>query len=291
MAAKNKKKALATAGIILLYIVLLAAASFIPALWLESPGMRQLKGEYVTVYYEKQENAAKDVFEQAEKGARELYRKLNLAELETVDIYIYDTQFEFQTKKYGLIGALLGLDWYIGDNRGTDVLLTSPANPGKAHTYEECRDAALHEMVHACNSIINPDMPLWLNEGVALYLTNGNPPANLYNTCKTPSFQDIHTADPVRFSDMGGYYYAYTYVEYLDATYGWEKVLSLLKTGDPAAAFGQSEESVYDGWLEYLKIHYTGKPLNEICRGFIKNTQVKKYGHLPFTVCFMTLLL
>ena len=31
-------------------------------------------------------------------------------------------------KKYGFIGPLLGLDWYIGDNRGADVILTSPAN-------------------------------------------------------------------------------------------------------------------------------------------------------------------
>ena len=40
-----------------------------------------------------------------------------------------------QTKKYGLIGPLLGLDWYIGDNRGTNVLLTSPANPGVITSY------------------------------------------------------------------------------------------------------------------------------------------------------------
>lgn len=49
---------------------------------------------------------------------------------------IYDHQSTMQKKKYGYIGPLLGLDWYIGDNIGTDVILTSPANPGKVHDYD-----------------------------------------------------------------------------------------------------------------------------------------------------------
>ena len=49
-------------------------------------------------------------------------------------------------KKYGLVVLFLNLDWYIGDNRGTNVLLTSPANPGSAHDYDEIkREVAVHE--------------------------------------------------------------------------------------------------------------------------------------------------
>ena len=58
-------------------------------------------------------------------------------------------------KKYGFVAPLLGLDWYIGDNIGTDVILTSPANPGDVHTYDNNKHAVLHEIVHAYISVLN----------------------------------------------------------------------------------------------------------------------------------------
>ena len=67
------------------------------------------------------------------------------------------------------------LDWYIGDNIGTDVILISPANPGEMHIYDNNKYAVLHEIVHAYVSVLNEDIDLWLTEGCALYLTNGEP--------------------------------------------------------------------------------------------------------------------
>lgn len=63
-------------------------------------------------------------------------QKLGFTEKQDINVYIYDHQNTMQTKKYGLIAPLLNLDWYIGDNRGTDVILTSPANPGEVHDYD-----------------------------------------------------------------------------------------------------------------------------------------------------------
>lgn len=66
---------------------------------------------------------------------------------------------------------MLNLNWYIGDNIGTDVILTSPANPGEVHDYDNNKYAVLHEIVHAYISVINKDIDLLLTEGVALYLS------------------------------------------------------------------------------------------------------------------------
>lgn len=158
-----------------------------------------------------------------------------------------------QQKKYGLIGPLLGLDWYIGDNIGTDVILTSPANPGKVHSYDNNKYAVLHEIVHAYISVINPHIQLWLTEGCALYLTNGekfDPDCLAY--MYMPTYEDTLTQNPVTFSNCGGYSFAHTYIQYLEEAYGWEYVLQLLCTEDYESVFGKSAREIYEEWVIYI---------------------------------------
>lgn len=237
---------------------LLVAINFIPVVFLKTIGMNKLTGTYITVYYEKEEAAARDVFERANAESQRVAEKLGFHSPEPIRMYIFDKQSTFKTKKYGYVALLLNLDWYIGDNRKTNVLLTSPANPGKVHHYEEVKEASIHEMVHAYNSLLNQDMPLWVNEGTALYLSNGAPRQDLYSTSYyVPSVKQTRTSSPVEFADMGGYEFAHTYIEYLDKTYGWEKVLLFLKEGSFEGAFGVGEESVHDAWVEFLKQHYS----------------------------------
>lgn len=162
-----------------------------------------------------------------------------------------------QKKKYGYIGPLLGLDWYIGDNIGTDVILTSPANPGKVHDYDNNKYAVLHEIVHAYISVKNPNIHLWLTEGMALYLSNGEEFYKEYlEEMKIPTYEDTCTRNPIRFSNCGGYTFANTYIEYLESTYGWSKVLELIETEKYEQVFGKSSEEIYDEWVLYLNNYY-----------------------------------
>jgi len=80
-----------------------------------------------------------------------------------IKIFIYDKRSTFQTKRYGLITLLFNLDWYIGDNLGSTVILTSPSNPGKLHNSESVKQPLLHEMDHAYEYLINPKIKKWLN--------------------------------------------------------------------------------------------------------------------------------
>ena len=139
-----------------------------------------------------------------------------------VECEIIDSQTQMQHKKYGLLIPLLGLPWYIGDNLGADVILTSPAAKGTAHDAQSILNAAPHEMVHAYVYTINPGIRLWLTEGMALYLTNGEPfHRDILGTRPTPSLSDTRTKNPIYFSSMGGYTFAHTYIEYLSSAYGW----------------------------------------------------------------------
>jgi len=231
--------------------------NFLPAFSLKTNGMKEIKGKYITVFYEKEENAAYDVFLLANTDIERISSRLGFESPQNISVYIYDNQKTFQRKKYGFITAFLGLDWYIGDNRGgTKVLLTSPANPGKVHDYDNNKYASIHEIVHAYNYLINKNMPKWINEGVALYLTNGNPPHDLYSRQRTPVINEIRSNNPIKFANIGGYDFAHTYIEYLDKTFGWNKVLVFLRENNHENVFGQSEEKIYNNWIEYLKNNY-----------------------------------
>ncbi len=153
-------------GGILGSVIVLIFINLIPTFSLKTKYMKVYEGEWLNVYYEKER-------------AEELAQLLGIQEKTDINIYIYDDQRIMQTKKYGFIALALNLDWYIGDNIGTDVLLTSPARPGKVHTYDENKNAVLHELVHAYNSVINPKMSYWLDNGIATYLSEQVPRKDL----------------------------------------------------------------------------------------------------------------
>lgn len=177
----------------------------------------------------------------------------SLSEKEEVNVYIYDSQNTMQKKKYGFVAPMLGLDWYIGDNIGTDVILTSPANPGKVHNYNNNKYAVAHEIVHAYISVINKNVDLWLTEGCALYLTNGAPFYKEYiQYVDIPTYQETCSNNPLTFSKCGGYAYAHTYIEYLEIAYGWDKVLELINTENYEECFGKSQKEIYDEWVRYI---------------------------------------
>lgn len=252
-----KKKALRIFVYFVLIVAILAIVNSIPTWNLKTKNMNCIKGNWCNVYYETEKDAAVDTFNLADQKTAMVASKLGFTEKQDVSVYIYDYQKTMQQKKYGLIGPMLKLDWYIGDNIGTDVILTSPANPGPVHTYDSNKNAVLHEIIHAYISVENPGIHLWLTEGAALYLSNGAPFYKEYlNRMKIPSFDETKTRNPITFSNCGGYTFAHTYIEYLDKTYGWKKVCELLKSEDYNKVFNKTQLEIYDEWVSYINNYY-----------------------------------
>ncbi|HEX3037834.1 MAG TPA: hypothetical protein VHO94_02430 [Oscillospiraceae bacterium] len=259
-AKKIIKRILKIAVIILGVFVLLFAINFIPTLNLKTNGMSIIKGNWVNVYYETEKAAATDTFQLADKRAGELAKLLGITKKQDINIYIYDKQSTMQTKKYGFIAPHLGLDWYIGDNIGTNVILTSPANPGKVHDYDNNKNAVLHEMVHAYNSSLNNHMTYWVDNGLAGYLSQQIPNKDLCNYCPIPTLKQTQVSGIIAlitFENFGGYEYSYTYIQYLVETYSWDKVVQFAKSGDYKGAFGIGESEIYSGWVKYVRTHYS----------------------------------
>lgn len=232
-------------------LLLLALINFIPAFRLNTGNMNVLSGHWVNVCYENEQDAAVDTFELADARAAELADLLGVSGKPDINIYIYDNQSTMQTKKYGLIAPLLGLDWYIGDNIGTNVILTSPANPGKVHDYDNNKQAVLHEMVHAFNSVINPSMTYWVDNGLAGYLSEQVPSSEWLQNRMVPTLEQTRVGGlfaPVTFADFDGYDYSYLYIDYLVRTYSWDSVREFAATGDFKKSFGRNEKEIYDEW-------------------------------------------
>ncbi|MCI5856653.1 MAG: hypothetical protein MR016_04725 [Agathobacter sp.] len=252
-----KKKCVRRVVVALCVLILITIVNFIPTSSLKTNKMTRLDGKWIDVYYEIEAEAAKDVYEYAEQETAALAERFSFSEAPEVNVYIYDHQATMQTKKYGLIAPLLCLDWYIGDNIGTDVILTSPANPGKVHTYDNNKCAVLHEIVHAYVSVLNEDVDLWLTEGCALYLTNGEPFYKEYiDQMGIPAYKETCSNNPLTFSNCGGYTYAHTYIEYIEVTYGWNSVLNIIESGDYEAVFGKSKRDIYSEWVAYINGYY-----------------------------------
>ncbi len=255
--SRRKKFALKISLGIVIFLMVAIIINFIPAYNLKTSDMKMLSGDWVNVYYESEEIAATDVFKYADEATSSIVQKLGFSEKKNVNVYIYDHQNAMQTKKYGFIAPLLNLDWYIGDNIGTNIILTSPANPGEVHDYDNNKYAVLHEIVHAYISVTNKNIDLWLTEGMALYLSNGEPFYKEYIDYNgIPTYKETCSNNPLTFSDCGGYTFAHTYIEFLDLTYGWEKVLSLIETEDYDECFGKSREEIYDEWVNYISDYY-----------------------------------
>ena len=84
--------------------------NFIPTVNLKTSDMKKLCGEWVNVYYELEEAAAKDVLQYADNATGAIAQKLGFTKKQNINVYIYDHQNTMQTKKYGLIAPMLNLD-------------------------------------------------------------------------------------------------------------------------------------------------------------------------------------
>ena len=102
-------------------------------------------------------------------------------------------------------------------------------------------------------SLKTPDMKLLSGNWVNVYYETEEAAAK-----DVFGYADEQTGaiNPLTFSNCGGYIFAHTYIEYLDLTYGWEKVLSLIETEDYNKCFGKSREEIYDECVNYISNYY-----------------------------------
>lgn len=248
----NKKlKYLAAVLITLIFALIL---QYIPVWNLKTSDMKVMQGQYVDVYYQSgDDKGAKEVYNLLESTAKEIRDKLQYTNKNKTKMYIYKEQKSLHIRKAGFITLLFAPSWYIGDNKKDVALMVSPYAKLSSHNHDSILSAAPHELIHTINYQVNPKLSYWLDNGVAGYLSKQTPPKDLLQMAKIPSFKDTKIENEIKFGNINGYGYSYLYVEYLDKTYGWDKVVRLVKGESYSTVFSKSEEDIYNDWVKYLR--------------------------------------
>ena len=158
----------------------------------------------------------------------------------------------------------------IGTVKGTEIWLVSPLNPGGAHDTQSVLTVGVHEFTHAVVNYVNGsldqnnyDIPIWLNEGLAVYEAGQMTPDWREGIAKRVADGEIPSINndlvPDRFNQVGGLAFSATLVEYLIEEYGFEKIVELIKTpSDLELILGVNISELDAAWRIYLQENYHG---------------------------------
>lgn len=251
MKKERRKKTM----VILAFIVVFAIIQTLPVFFLKPMGFKTMVDENIEMYYAPGvQKGAEEVFELLQLKSSEIKDKMNVKFDEPTKVYIYKTQSQLAIREAGFVTLLIAPSWHIGDSHNGNIMMVSPYTKVKGHTHESILNATLHELVHAINYQINPKLSYFWDNGLATFLSNQKPSESDLKSHSIPTFKQLKTDNGLEFGNMGGYAYSYSYIEYLDETYGWDKLLAFASGGKTyEEVFGKSELDIYNDWCNYLK--------------------------------------
>lgn len=218
---------------------------------LKTSTMHELVRENITLYYEQEKQAAHAVLCAVEADLNRIAAQLTITTHPRVHLFVYD-ELPTLHEKYEVLYGRKPAEWVVGTCEGNIILLVSPANPGEEHDFDSLVKVALHEMVHIYNQQLNASMFMWIDEGLASFLSKQNPEEYGYVIEYHPTFEEMQTNDSSIFADAEGYALSYFYIAHLFDVFGWDAVLTLAKTNDCMMAFSRSAQDVYADWIQSL---------------------------------------
>lgn len=209
--------------------------------------------EHFTIYNETlEQKTLNDIEEKLETSYPTLQDFFNLRQTQKGRIVVYANVEKFQRAYLGILLSLFYGDWASGAAYQDLVLIASPENPGTQHTYEDILQILTHEYTHTLVYQQNEIPNIWLDEGLATFLSGQKSELPL----SIPGFEAMQKEDMNTFLENDGYAFSYVYVEYLVKVYGNEKVIKLIRSNDYEETFGKSAFDIYNEWVSYLETEY-----------------------------------
>lgn len=238
-----------------LCIVVLVIVQTLPVFYIKPFGGKVIIDNDINLYYQPgDEKGAYEIYEILKEKSDEIYAKMNFRKDTPTNVYLYKSQKSLAIREAGFITLAFAPSWYIGDSHNGNIMMVSPYTPVKGHTHDTIVNATLHELVHSIVYHINPDLSYFWDNGLATYLAGQIPEKAEITSRPIPSLEDMHTENGLIFGEMGGYAFSYNYIEYMDKTYGWEKVVAYASgKGTYEEIFNKSEEAVYKDWCKSIK--------------------------------------
>lgn len=248
------KKKPKTVWIILLVVAALLVLQTLPVFFPKPLGSVEMANERIHLYYQPgDEKGAGEVFDRLNEKSGEIYQRMGLTNMTPTNVYLYKTQWQLAIREAGFATLIIAPPWHIGDSHGGNIMMVSPYTPVRVHTHDSILMATLHELVHSIVFQINPNLSYFWDNGLATYLSGQAPEAGMIESMSVPSIEQMHTNNGLEFGNMGGYAFSYNYIEFLEQTYGWDKVVAFA-SGDASyeKVFDASEAEIYDAWRANL---------------------------------------
>jgi hypothetical protein len=215
-------------------------------------------GHFTVLGVEGDMQAIRDVAEALNLSAPQIRRDLDLDYQEKVTVELFPDQDSLD--EFGMNPRMQGYYAYSGESR---IQMVSPRNPMPRFDtgYSSRVMIAVHEFVHIVNTAINPDMPSWMNEGVAIYIG----PHDIYSyVCEghfpfeqIPSFADMQQKyESVPAGDL----FAFALVDYIVSEYDLQTLNQLIRA--PIAfedLLGVTQIDFEERWHEYMDQSYSSQ--------------------------------
>lgn len=159
--------------------------------------------------------------------------------------------------------------WMVGnfDPDENVIRMTSPASPGPYHTPGDMLVTAAHEFTHAMTFHFRggtrEGLPVWLDEGVAIYYSGQLDERARKRVRKALAENKVPDIAQLQenFMIYDGYTFAGTIVEFIADEYGAKKLREFIM--DPAGQeriFGLSPAALNAAWRKRLAAKYGNKP-------------------------------
>lgn len=239
---------------LVLALVLVMSAAVVPAFAVTTENLtKQRETEHFEFYCTDQDVKALDDLVKSFEGCYDrVTADLGKAPSGKTKVNIYPDIQSF----HSTMGDPNGADWFVGQAKNDEVYMTSPLNPGPAHTYDELIQIAVHEFTHIVINLFG-NVPIYMHEGVACYEAGQYSGkyqelsafiTNQMQNNKVPSLSTLESADS---STEGLYEYSYAFVDFIARRYGFDKVIELLE-GKPEALSNIRSSAFNQQWWQTL---------------------------------------
>jgi hypothetical protein len=186
--------------------------------------------------------------------APQIRRDLGLDYQYPVRVELFSSQDAFN--RGGMNPEMQGYYAYSGSRR---IQMVSPANPipNLNIPYAQRAQIAAHEFAHLVNNAINPQMPVWLNEGVATVVG----PHDVYTyTCQHAfpfgQIPPLSALEQDYSSVPGADLFAYAAVDFIVQTYGQETLNRLIRKPEAFEELLDPRRVFEQKWREYMQASY-----------------------------------
>ncbi|MDP4089438.1 MAG: peptidase MA family metallohydrolase [Bacillota bacterium] len=220
--------------------------------------VQQLETEHFS-FFSKDEDmqCLKDLSNSLEDNYTRILNDLDTSLSKKVDIYIYT-----DLNTYHRAANISDTSTHVVGSALPGYNVIQMVNPSNAELlpYSDFMKIIVHEFAHTAIMSINTDVgtiPKWLNEGTASFEAKQDDGVEqLISKAKSsnnlPSFIDLET-DSETFSKNGGYQFSYSIIDYIVKTYGYDKLIALIKSPrDFENILGVSKDDFHKQWIAQL---------------------------------------